>query len=59
MSRSSLRTSQHPSLDECRVVVLTTNARLTASMQSRLLEDPRDYRAASAQFPAKTGRDPH
>ena len=57
VSRSSLRTSWYPSPDECRIIVLTTNARLTTPTSSHLLEDPRDYRAASAQFPAKTGRD--
>ena len=43
-----------PSPDEYWVVVHTTHVRLTTLMQSRLLEDPGDYRAASAQFPTKT-----
>ena len=59
VSRSSLRTSRHPSPDKCWVIILTTNTRLTTPMQSRLLEDPRGCRAASAQFPTKTGRDHH
>ena len=56
VSRSSLRTSRHPSPDECRVVVHATCPRLTNPTQSHLLGDPRGYRAASAQFPAKSGR---
>ena len=50
VSRSSLRTSRHLSPDECRVIVHTTCPRLTILAQSRLLGDPRDYRAVSAQF---------
>ena len=59
VSRSSLRMNWHPSYDECRVVVPTTNARPTTPVQSRLLGGPRDYRAASTQFATKTGRDHH
>ena len=54
MSRSSLRTSQHPSQDECLAVVYSTCSRPTVFTESCLLGDPRDYRAASTQFPAKS-----
>ena len=59
VSWSSLQTSRHLSPDKCQVITHTTCPHLTNPMQSRLLGDPRGYRASSAQFPAKSGRAYH